>query len=90
MGNSPKRKCRPGIGEDLLSLRKPGRILLWNRVIDFITAGLMGRAERPDLNVLSKDEAGQVGISYIYKKKMDQVDHSGIFCIQQCSGRLYR
>jgi hypothetical protein len=47
-GSSPRRKCRAGIGDDWLSLRKPLMVLLWKISNGFMLLGRMGRAERPN------------------------------------------
>ena len=50
MGTSPSKKYKGIIGEYLLSLSIARRILVWNLVRVFNTDGLIGRADKPDLN----------------------------------------
>ena len=45
---SPGRKCRAGMGELLLSFRKPLMTLLWKILRDLVVAGQMGREDNPD------------------------------------------
>ena len=47
-GSSPRRKCRAGMGDDLLSFRKPLKTFLWNISRDFKLVGRIGREGSPE------------------------------------------
>ena len=47
-GNSPRRKYRAGVGEELLSFSIPLKTLFWNSSIDFKFDGRIGRAGSPE------------------------------------------
>ena len=48
IGSSPRRKCRAGIGDDLLSFKKPLMTLLWNISRDLTLLARIGSAGRPE------------------------------------------
>ena len=48
IGSSPSRKCKAGIGDDLLSFKNPLMTLFWNISRDFMLVGRIGSAGRPE------------------------------------------